>query len=29
MANRVGQLLTAAGFGLLALTNCIYLVDPG
>jgi len=29
MANKVSQFLTAAGFGLLALSNCIYLVDPG
>lgn len=29
MANKVSQLLTLGGLGLLTAANCIYLVDPG
>lgn len=29
MANKFSQLLTLAGFGLVAASNCLYLVDPG
>jgi regulator of protease activity HflC (stomatin/prohibitin superfamily) len=29
MSSRISQLLTAAGVGLVALSNCIFLVDPG
>lgn len=27
--SRFGNLLTLGGIGLVALTNCLYLVDPG
>ncbi len=29
MTNRVSQLLTLGGAALIALSNCIYVVDPG
>lgn len=29
MSNRIGNLLTLGGIGLIALSNCLYLVDPG
>ncbi len=29
MANKLSQLLTLGGIGLLTAANCIYLVDPG
>lgn len=29
MANKLSQLLSLAGFGLVAASNCLYLVDPG
>lgn len=29
MANRLSHLMTLAGAGLVAASNCLYLVDPG